>query len=444
MIESIPTVVRKQDFHAFEKLAEQSNSRPVWVQVGQLFDGLRDQTIRNANLVFDSEHILFVGVEGEQPSPELLGEGMSQPDAILPEHFVLPCLIEAHAHMFLDGAPVDFSSREQYLKESPEWMLARAKKRRLLLLQCGVGTVRDAGDKHGVGLALAKEAKTFHGTSCQSAWIDSPGAAIHHRGRYGKFMAEPLEDHPDAASCVISRVARGADRIKLLVSGIINFKVGQVTAPPQMNSKEVAELVQAAHDHNRQTFAHASGTSGIQNAIDGGVATVEHGFFVTEEQLKKMRDRGIGWVPTFAPVQLQIDQADELGWESQIVDQLKRIIGQHQRMLSLGHQIGVTIVAGSDAGSCGVAHGLGFLSELEQMEQAGMPSVEVLKSATGVSNRLLRFAEPVGQIAPRSRARLLFTCHDPLETVANLQKDRAILFDGVAVQGRSDLSTEGL
>src|SRR5439155_12884005 len=99
-----------------------------------------------------------------------------------------------------------------------------------------------------------------------------------------------------------------------------------------------------------------SGPEGIEHSIEGGVNTVEHGFFITENQLAKMRDRGIAWVPTFAPVQLQIDRAADLGWDDTVVSHLKRIIESHRRMLTLAHERGVAIVAGSDAGSCGVPH----------------------------------------------------------------------------------------
>jgi imidazolonepropionase-like amidohydrolase len=239
-------------------------------------------------------------------------------------------------------------------------------------------------------------------------------------------------------------VAAGADRIKLLVSGIINFKAGRVTAPPQMSSDEVAALVAAARRCLRQTFAHASGTEGIENAILGGVTTVEHGFFITRDQLARMRDEQIGWVPTFAPVALQRDRATELGWDAEVVGHLDRILASHAEMLCHGHEIGVPIVAGSDAGSCGVAHGLGFLDELVHMERAGLSPLAVLQSATGAGARLLDFPDAIGQIAPGRRARMILTHHDPLVSVANLQREKTILFDGQAIDCPDRLDPCGL
>lgn len=432
------------DVAAIKRLATQSKDRPVWVRVGQLIDGVSDRPMRDASILFDAKQIYAVATDGARPVSEHLATGQDAPDAELSAFTALPCLIEAHAHLFLEGSPVDFQQRTLYLKQDARGLLVRAQARWPKLLQFGVGTVRDAGDKDGVGLALASAARAQLGQLATVPWIDSPGAAIHHRGRYGSFMGAPIEDHGSPAECVAARVEQGAQRIKLLVSGIINFKVGRVTAPPQLTIDEVTALVKAAADHGRQTFAHASGTAGIENSIEGRVTTVEHGFFCTQDQLARMRDRNIAWVPTFAPVQAQIDYADRVGWGPEVVGHLSRIIDGHRQMLSLAHTMGVQVIAGSDAGSCGVPHGAGLLTELCHMEHGGMPSMAVLKSATGDSARALDFAEPVGRIAAGCRSRLIFTRHDPLITVANLLRGRTVVFDGKVVRGDQDVSTAGL
>ena len=156
---------------------------------------------------------------------------------------------------------------------------------------------------------------------------------------------------------------------------------------------------------------------------------------MSRQQLSKLRDRQMGWVPTFAPVQVQIDRASEIGWDQSITSKLRRIIEEHSESLRLASEMGVTIIAGSDAGSCGVPHGLGFLRELELMQQAGMPPVEVLKSATGTSAALLDFSEPIGRLAPGCRTRLIFTRHDPTVDVTTLAREKTILFDGQAIAG---------
>jgi imidazolonepropionase-like amidohydrolase len=432
------------DAAACERLMTGARERRVWLRVGQLVDGESSRPIRDASVVFDADVIHFVGGDGELPKPDELANGRKTPDAVLPNATLLPTLIEAHAHLFLDGAPIEAAEREAYLQRSSNSLLERARARWGKILACGVGAVRDAGDKHGVGLTLATESKAQQVGRRTTPYLDSPGAAIHHRGRYGSFMGEPIEEHASAADCVAERLAAGADRIKLLVSGIINFKAGRVTAPPQMPADEVAAIVGAARSAACQTFAHASGADGIENAIEGGVDTVEHGFFVTRDQLARMRDRQVGWVPTFAPVALQLVQADELGHSREVAGHLERILAEHGAMLCHAAQFGVPIIAGSDAGSCGVPHGLGLHDELVHMERAGLAPMSVLRSATGTSGRRLHIPEAIGRVAPGYRSRMILTVHDPLSTVENLRREKLVLFDGLAIHCPAQLDSTGL
>jgi imidazolonepropionase-like amidohydrolase len=465
-----------------------AKDHPVWLQVGTLLDGCSTAPLRDAHLVYDATAIRYVGDANNPPPADLVKTDQRTPDCILPNHTVFPGLIESHAHLFLEGGELNLEKRQIYLKKSPAELLALAKERLEKLVRLGVMAVRDAGDKDGVGLALAKlymspdrfclslsegekveeriprmnprtsasstigrqfslspsegeragvrGPSSLHHSITPSLhrpvmpYLDSPGAAIHHKGRYGSFMAEPTENFPSLHAAVEARVKAGAYRIKLIPTGIINFKKGAVTTPPQMTVEEVAQIVQAAKSFGKQTFAHASGADGIEVALEGGVDSIEHGFFIRDDQLAKMRDRQIAWVPTFAPVQEQVDHAAEMGWDDTIKSNLQRILDQHAASLRKAHEMGVQIIAGSDAGSCGVAHGYGLLNELELMEKAGLPSISAINAATGTPSRRLGFHEKIGQIANGYKTRLILTEHSPIHAINNLQSSRTSIFDG--------------
>jgi imidazolonepropionase-like amidohydrolase len=421
-------------------LSAATGGRRIWLRVGTLLDGVSSKPLRNAHVVYDQSTILFAG-ENSPPS-NLLSANQQQPDLDLPDYTLLPGLIEAHAHFFLEGGELDLDKRSAYLKQAPEDLLNAARARLGKLVRLGIIAVRDAGDKNGVGLALSKLYAS--GQRPAMPYVDSPGAAIHHKGRYGSFMAEPIEDFDTLKHCVEARVAAGADRIKLIPTGIINFKQGAVTAEPQMTTAEVSELVAAAKSFGKQTLAHASGDVGIERAIDGSVDSIEHGFFVRDDQLAKMRDRQIAWVPTFSPVQEQVDHADQMGWDAQVVSNLNKILEQHAASLMKAHEIGVQILAGSDAGSCGVAHGLGFLYELELMQRAGLGPISVINAATGASSNRLAFKEKFGQIRSGFQSRFILTRHAPLESVSNLRKQKWIVFDGNVLESDEDFDSTGL
>jgi imidazolonepropionase-like amidohydrolase len=412
----------------------------VWLRVGTLLDGTSPKPLHNAHVVYNQEGFLHVGAD--TPPANVLTAGQRAPDADLPEYTLLPGLIEAHAHLFLEGGELNLGKRTAYLKQTPEELLKAAVQRLEKLVRIGVVAVRDAGDKDGVGLALSK--LYLSGNRPLMPYLDSPGAAVHHQGRYGSFMAEPIENFTSLKQVVEARVNAGADRLKLIPTGIINFKKGLVTTEPQMTTGEVTELVNAAKTLGKQSFAHASGDAGIERAIDGGVDSIEHGFFLRDDQLGKLRDRQTGWVPTFAPVQEQVDHANLMGWDGEVVTNLKKILEQHARSLVKAQEMGVLIIAGSDAGSCGVAHGTGFIYELELMERAGLPALSVINAATGTSSNRLGYKEKFGQIKPGYLSRFILTKFSPLDGISNLRKSKQVVFDGAVFDSAADASTTGL
>lgn len=415
--------------------------RPVWLQVGVLLDGASGP-VRDAHVVYDAEQILYAGAEDRPPPEAVLGRGQREPDWRSRTATLLPGLSEAHAHLFLEGGELDPARRAAHLQRPPAELLAAAEPRLRRLIDWGVVAVRDAGDRNGVGLALSRRYQQKDRPPLP--YLDSPGAAIHRQGRYGSFMADPIEREGSPRLSVAARVAAGADRIKLIPTGIINFQRGAVTTEPQMTAAEVREIVEAARAAGRQSFAHASGDAGIDRAIEGGVDSVEHGYFIREDQLARLAESGIAWVPTFAPVAAQVRHADRMGWDQAVRDNLRRILEGHAASLRRAHQLGVRIIAGSDAGSYGVPHGSGLLWELQLMEEAGLPTAAVIRSATSAGPERLAYREKFGRIAPGHRSRFILARRPPLETVAHLARERVVVFDGEPRELGAGASDAGL
>jgi imidazolonepropionase-like amidohydrolase len=73
-----------------------------------------------------------------------------------------------------------------------------------------------------------------------------------------------------------------------------------------------------------------------------------------------------------------------------------------------------------------------------------MPPIAVINSATGVSAARLAIPEKIGRIAAGYRSRLIFLRHDPLKSVANLHREKTVLFDGTQVQCPDRLDPSGL
>ncbi len=399
------------DHHTRESIPTHQNDQPVWLRVNQLLDARQKRIIENAHLVYDESEILHTSTT--PPSEEIL-RGAEMVD--LPEVAAIPPLFDAHTHISLCGSELNADLRSIAQKRTPEAILAEAEIRARALLARGVIGMRDGGDKDGTGLHLSEKSRAS-AEACGLPRILSPGPGIHRKGRYGSFFCQPLEDHLSIAGCVAQRVLAGADHIKIVPTGIINFAKGAVTAAPQFSAEEVREHVTASAAHARMVMAHASGSEGIQNAIDGGANTIEHGYFITRDQLSAMRDGNIAWVPTFAPVHMQIVHAAIMGWDATVLDHLRRILDAHSESLRHALQIGVRILVGSDAGSYAVPHASGLLEEMLLMEAAGMPALDVLCEVAFGNTNTLAPALPLRLLEPGCPATFLLVSAASLQTL---------------------------
>jgi len=300
--------------------------------------------------------------------------------------FLMPGLVDAHVHLFLHGQPTDNPSRSAHMKKSVEELTEAARTSARQALACGVTLVRDAGDKHGINHTIRDEAQ---GASAGLCHVRSGGSGIKRAKRYGAFMAGDVDGMDSIRACVTER-ARYNDEIKLILTGIIDFEAGAVTDEPQFTLEEARMVVDTARACGRRTFAHCSGTKGLNIASRAGVGSIEHGFFMNRETLAIMRDQQVAWTPTFSPVHFQWENPDAVGWSANTIGHLRRILDNHADHLSLAHGMGVTLLVGTDAGSMGVEHGKAMVEEIRRYTESGLSLEVALAAATSVNRRHFR------------------------------------------------------
>ena len=284
--------------------------------------------------------------------------------------FLMPGLVDAHVHLFLDGKPTEQAVRSAHLKQGLEALTEAARASARQNLACGVTLVRDEARAVGSGLAQVR----------------SGGLGVKRARRYGAFMATDVDDEASIRASV-AQLAQANDEIKLILTGIIDFDAGAVTDEPQFSAEAASAVVQAAHAAGRKVFAHCSGVKGLDVAVAAGVDSIEHGFFMSRDHLARMRDRQLAWVPTFCPVHFQWAQPQAVGWSPNTVGNLRRILDAHAEHLRIARELGVRVLVGTDAGSMGVEHGLAMFDEIDRFLEAGWPLQPVLAAATSVARR---------------------------------------------------------
>jgi len=330
--------------------------------------------------------------------------------------FVMPGLVEAHCHLFLDGGELDLGVRTRYLDAPFANMMDVARGNVARTLARGISLVRDAGDRYGINHAIRSESASLE--------VRSAGIALRRPKRYGAFIAREVATLDDALAAV-SELAETIDDLKIIETGIIDFESGTVKGDPQFDLDSLKLIVRRARDAGIRSFAHCSGTEGIAVAVEAGVDSIEHGFFMTGDILRRMADRGTAWVPTFSPVHFQWQAPEVAGWSPQTVAKLRGILDAHEEHVALAAQLGVNLVAGSDAGSPGVEHGAGLIDELFHFLRCGMTMEQTLRTATSRPRRLWG-AEPA-DIRKGNRVNLAQFDADPFDDPRNLRKAAGVM-----------------
>ena len=199
---------------------------------------------------------------------------------------------------------------------------------------------------------------------------------------------------------------------------------------PQFRREIIEAVVAAAKDYGYVTAAHAHGPEGMKRAVLGGINSIGHGTFMTEEIMELMKERGTYYVPTISAGKYVYEKAtkDSLFYPAIIRPKAISIGPRIQETFSAGYKAGVNIAFGTDTGV--TAHG-DNLKELQYMVEAGMPAYEAIKSGTVGSSQLLRIDDVFGTIETNRMADIIGVKGNPLDNITLMQNVSFVLKDGI-------------
>ena len=262
---------------------------------------------------------------------------------------------ECHAHMIMDG--INYKNAVARHKDGVCEDIVRKH-----LGQCkdaGIRFVRDGGDAKEVS-KFAKEIAPEYGIDYRT-----PIFAIH------KML-------------VARAKAEGADFIKIMVSGLLDFGHAGVLSEEGLDREDIKYMIGTAHDAGMAVMAHCNGDRTCMYTLEAGVDSLEHGFFMEEETLALLAEKQIPWFPTLAPVG-NLSGCGRFP-EEEVQKNLHMQIDRVKKAASLHACIGL----GSDAGAYLVPHGKGTEDEYKYLKQAGVPKETLLLAQSRIRERFRR------------------------------------------------------
>jgi len=285
------------------------------------------------------------------------------------------------------------------------------------VIQCGIAAVRDGGDGHGHTLRYKHENRESFNPAVQ---LKTAGKAWHQAGRYGKLIGDCPEPGESLSEALAKSMTRPdpvcPDHIKIVNSGLNSLTCFGKETKPQFSMQEMTAVVKFARWMNLPVMVHANGKLPVQIAVESGCSSIEHGFFMGRNNLEKLAERQIVWIPTAITMKAYSEWLLPASNEAETaIRNLEHQIGQ----MMLARKLGVPIALGTDSGSLGVFHGYSAKEELKLFQEAGFSVSEAIQCATLNGARLLGIPN-LGSLQPGKRACFTVIDGPPEQLFANL------------------------
>jgi imidazolonepropionase-like amidohydrolase len=329
----------------------------------------------------------------------------------------LPGLIDTHIHFFGTAS----YSLLDWVTTSDVLLTIRSVNDARRLLNAGFTTVRTMGDKVSLGMSKAERAGILY-----SPRIVSSGFSLAETGGNDDPKMFDLEtaakvsysyycDGPwECRKAVRKNLRNGAESIKVYAS--TSF-VGGGLIKDELTTEELQAISDEAHRVRLKAASHAYGASAIDNTIEGGFDSVEHGLGLNEEAAEKMLKRKMFYVPTLAVYNRKREDVNPYRDE---------IIKKHlDKEVKIAFNSGVKIACGTDyVGSDNEPHGNNYIEVFLLSKYVG--PLEALKSATSISAECLGRPE-LGFLSKGKVADMIAVRGDPTTDISLLRPDNIVL-----------------
>lgn len=376
------------------------------VLCGQLYTGTSSEPIKEA-MILIGEDGRIESVERRQSAPE------GVPVLDLSRCTVIPGMVDCHDHLCIDTG----DEHAQAL-ESDQYHIVKGLRNARRMVQGGITTVRDMGEKSYTDVTLRE--------ALNQGWFPGPrviscGKFISRTGGHGWYFGVEVSGPDDVRRAVREQIRHGAQFIKVMISGGIGT-AGSDPRQQELSDEEIRVLFEEAHRANLKVAAHIHGGTGARKAVMAGLHSLEHGIYLEREDLELMAREGTWLVVTYGLTKIALELP---GVPEHFRRKVVEARDHYSQRIRWARELGVRVTVGGDG-----VHGRPAL-ELEALVEAGFTPFEALQAATVNGATLLGLQDEIGTIEPGKRADLVAVDGDPLADIAALEQVVCVLRDGV-------------
>ena len=357
------------------------------------------------------------------------------------DNYILAGFIDCHTHIFAKGF-----NKQENMTNPLGIHFYNAVPHALQTLNSGVTTIRDCGSAD-LSFKLAQKRGLFKAPKIHL----SVTPLVMSGGHFDLLLASGFDmeimypgfpkGRCDGVEEVLKKTREirraGADFIKVMCSGGV---LTANTSPhyPQFNKKELESIVNEAKSTGMKVSAHCHSLEGMNNCIDAGFSSVEHGTFIDRKTSKRMAENNVSLVPTLL-VHQYLHKHGFPKWDSfadEKTEKLTEIVKVHKENIEVAYEENVNILMGTDSGVIPHGHNL---KELVYLRDIGMSESEAIASGTVKAAEFLGI-DNLGLVKENYIGDLIIVKSNPLDDIGILSENDNILHvfqDGIQVKDHS-------
>ena len=399
-------------------------AQTIAIRAGNLIDPAKGTVSKDQIILVENGKVAAVGGGLAIPADAQMVD--------LSKEWVMPGLMDAHTHVTFQEIPGKAPFEAMYLKQSTAYRALQGVHFGKVLLEAGFTTMRDVGNEADYACVELRKA-------IQERWVEGPtlqcaGKIIGPFGGQSKGMPEEIgpfwrHEYIDADTAdeirkaIHENIYYGADVIKLASDNSDYF----------YTEDQIRAAAEESHNAGRALAVHVYGGKAADNVIRGGADSLEHGFALTVDQLKLMKEKGIWLVGTDFPEA----HLAGLNPSNETLANAKKLGDQIIERLRNANKIGVKMAFGSDTVTAmqGRTRADMVFDYLAVWKTAGVSNADILRAMTTNCADLLRISKERGAIAAGQYADIVAMPGDPLQEIEALRRVDFVMKDGRVVRG---------
>ena len=415
-------------------LAEQSaSSSRILIRAGRVVDVHTGNELADQTIAVTGDRITAIAPTASTPKQT----GDTEID--LRSLTVLPGLIDVHTHLTDDN---NFDPYHELSTSVAKSALIGARNAKVTL-EAGFTTVRNVG---AAGYADVDLRDAINEGLVEGPHMQVSGPPLGITGGHCDDNLLPFTYHETAEGVadgveavqhkVRETIKYGADLIKICATGGVLSK-GDDPQAAQYTLEEMKAIVADAHRLGRKVAAHAHGSQGILWATEAGVDSIEHGSYMTDEDIAAMMQHGNYFVPTAYLVDWMQQNGHLPAFYAQ---KMKDVSVVEKANAKRAIAAGVKVALGTDAAV--YPHGLNARELDVYVNQFGMSPLAALQTGTLNAADLMGWTDKIGSLEVGKWADMIAVNGDPLKDVRILQHVPFVMKAGVIYKNEGTKSAD--